>query len=489
MSKQRIASNLLIMATGNVVTWGISLVQLILISRYLGPSRQGELRLAWSIAALFGLIIGLGMTTLITRSVARTPERAAGLAATAMIVRGTLAIPAFVILVVYVNAVHLNPETRLAAYLMAAGVAVDLLWTILQATFQGREQMSVSTTMTVLENLLGVGFVALIIWRRGGVVAFAASNVLVSIVLLGVSLRWIRRTTHLDWHGWRDNVREVVVGSLSFWASSIFLTVYEYIDSVILGLLAGTTAVGYYAPATRIFSIAIFVPGIVGGATLPLLSRLGADAGEDFSRVGRKTLSLLLTCAVPLTIGLATFAGPLVQIVYGSLYRPSAPVLAVLSLCLVPMFVNMQCGQMLIACNKQWRWTVIMAVSCVVNPLINAMLIPYAAQHWHNAALGAAWSLLATEVLMSLYGASILRKSLLDRHIIRTSAGALIAGLCQIAALWLSAALWSPLAEVIAAAVYVVVAIALGTLPREDVSLLWSLAIRYPGKLLPRTQP
>lgn len=488
MSKQRIAANLLIMGAGQIATWVLSTIYLVMVSRYLGPDRQGELSLAVSIVTVLGLVVNLGMETLITRTVARTPERGAAIASTAIVVRGILALPVFVALYIYAQIAGLNLETRQAAYFVAFGMILTAFGGVMLATFQGREQMSRLTIGTVLQGALTLGLALLIRLFHGGVVAFAIVQVVVPLVLLVLTLRWMRGVARLTWRVSRRQVQDLITGSLAFWASNAFLTVYMYIDSVILFSLAGTRAVGFYAPATRMFTVALFLPTIVGSVTLPQLSRLGVDAGSDFTRAARKTLSLLIACAVPITVGLATFAAPLILAVFGSAYQPAVPALVVLSLCIPCTFLNIQFAQSLAAREQQHLWTIVMAASCVVNPLINLALIPLAEREWHNGALGAALALLVTEILMAVYGAIVLRDVVFDRSLGRATAGALAAGAAQGLVLWLTSSWWSPLGEVLGVVVYGALAILFGAVSRNDAALLLgTVTRRVPGSHNRRT--
>ena len=477
MSKQRVLSNFLIMGCGQVVTWLLSTVYLAVVSRYLGPVRQGELSLALAIVAVLALAIGLGMDTLITRTVARAPERASSLVSAAILVRLALSIPGLIVLYVYTEMAHLNAETRGVAVVLAVGMVIGACGNTLVAAFQGRERMAPGVVVAVVQNALGLGVAILIAWQRAGVIYFAVANIIIDGLLLALNLYWIRHVARLTLRVPLRVIREVVAGSLAFWASSIFLTIYIYVDSIILQAVAGTQAVGIYAPATRMFAVTLFLPAIIGAVTLPLLSRLGVDAGADFDRVSRKTLSLLIACAVPITIGLATFSRPLILTVFGNAFSPSVPVLVVLSLCIPFMFLNIQFNQMLTARDRQKVWTIIMAASCVLNPVANLILIPLAEQRWHNGAQGAALALLSTEIFMTVYGMWVLRTALRDRGLARVALGALAAGGAQGAALLLMGASWPPLAETVGVITYGGVALALGVLPRQDMALLYETTV------------
>lgn len=477
-SRQRIVSNVLIMGVGQIATFGLSLAYTVLVSRYLGPTRFGALMLAKSIVVVLWVAAQLGMTTLITRSVARNPNDAGRLVSAAMIARTGLAIPALAAIYIYTHVVHLDPETSLAAYMYGAAEVLWSLQLVLLAVFQGREQMSLNALWTIGTRALGLGLGLVIKWLHGGVVGFAAADIPAAFLLLVVTLHWMRSFGTLTWRVSRSDLREVTVGGLAFWANDLVLNFYLYVDTVILASLAGTRAVGIYRPGTQLFNVAMFLTSIIGPATLPLFSRLGIDASTDFRRAGRQTLSYFIVCAVPLTLGLATFANPLILRIYGSDYRLSVPILVVLSLSILPTFLNFQFAQMLIASDRQWRWTAIMAAGCVVNPLFNVVLVPLAIHQWHNGALGAAVAWCATEVVMCIYGVIILRDVVLERSIGRVVIGSLIAGAGQGAVLWVTAALWPPLSETLGVAAYTVVVLAVGALPREDALLLLETALR-----------
>ena len=190
-----------------------------------------------------------------------------------------------------------------------------------------------------------------------------------------------------------------------------------------------------------------------------------------------------MVCGIPFTIGLATFAGPLILTIFGGEYAKSVPVLVVLALAIVPMFLNFQFSQILTACDRQWWWAAALAGSCVVNPVLNFVFIPLAQSHWHNGALGSALAWLVTELLEVVYGVIILREVVLDRFLVRATLAASAAGMLQVAVLWAVGNIWLPAGEVAGAAVFVVGAVFLGAVSRDDIALLRdTLARRTPGR-------
>lgn len=486
MMKQRIAANLLAMGTGQIATWVISTVAVILTSRYLHPDGAGKLATASAVVSVLSLIVGLGMDTLIVRTVAREPERTSVISSAAIFVRAMLVVPVLVLLYLWTHiAPHYTPEIRAASYILATSMIIGAFGGIITATLQGREKMSLAALGAVALNLLDLMLTVVVVRLHGSILAFAAIQVAGALLMLVLNLRWIRQFAPLTRHVSLRDMREVVRGSLSFWANSVFLTIYIYIDTIILNSLADTRAVGDYGAATRMFSVAFFVPGIIGSATLPMLSRLGIDKTADFTRAARKTLAMLIACMAPVTIGLATFARPLILTLYSSSFTGAVPALVILSLCIPCTYLNIQAAQMLAARDQQWRWTRIMGISCVVNPLINLAIIPLAQARLHDAAMGAALSLLATELLMAVYAVAMLRDILWERTLARVAAASLVAGGAQLSVVLLASMLWPPLGQALGVAAYGLVAIALGALPRADVAVLYEVVSRRMRHLEP----
>lgn len=473
------------MVVSQAITWTVSIGHLILVSRYLGPARLGEFVLASSITTVLGLLLGLGMDTYIVRAIARTPERGNVIISSALLVRSSLALLIPACVYVYAHVAHLNAETSTAAYILGIGTVMMQFSGVLVATFQGHERMSFGAMGNIIFNALQLGLTVLVIFLNTGMIAFAINNAILALIILALNAYWARSFVRLTRHITPQDVWEMLRGSFAFCASNLFQTFYASIDSVILGLLAGNRPVAFYGAATRLAGVPMVLPQILGQVTLPVLSRLGIDPGRDFERASRKTLALLITASVPLVVGLATMAGPGIRLIFGGQFSSAVPVLVVLSLCVPFTFIDMQLYQVLAAHNQEARWSIIMGVSCIVNPIINVILIPLTVHYWHNGAIGAALALLATEALMTAYGAIILRRIVVHPVVGRALLGAIAGGAVQGSLLWLIGSQplpWLLLAEAIACGLYAATAVILGALPLRDVIYLWDTARGRPER-------
>ena len=109
---------------------------------------------------------------------------------------------------------------------------------------------------------------------------------------------------------------------------------------------------------------------------------------------------MILGLSVPIASLVAISASPAIHLVYGPAYAQAVPVLIILGIGLVPMSLSIILGMTCIAADRQARWTWLMAGATVVNPALNAVLIPLTEHRFHNGAIGAAIALVATETLV-----------------------------------------------------------------------------------------
>src|SRR5690242_10555667 len=100
-AQRTIVKNASALMSSQIITWGLSLLLVIFLPRYLGPIGIGELQIATSIWAIMGVLIAFGTDTLLTKEIARHPEKAAHLLGTTFILRGGLFIVSYGLVALY----------------------------------------------------------------------------------------------------------------------------------------------------------------------------------------------------------------------------------------------------------------------------------------------------------------------------------------------------------------------------------------------------
>jgi O-antigen/teichoic acid export membrane protein len=101
----------------------------------------------------------------------------------------------------------------------------------------------------------------------------------------------------------------------------------------------GYVQMGHLGAANQWFGALLFLPNVLGFATLPMLSEsVGYKEREAFRQARRLALRACLVAAIPLALGVM-IASPFIMGIYGGEYREAWPVLALLALASVPAAV------------------------------------------------------------------------------------------------------------------------------------------------------
>jgi O-antigen/teichoic acid export membrane protein len=159
-------------------------------------------------------------------------------------------------------------------------------------------------------------------------------------------------------------------------AGSVFMiAIYYNLDQVILGLFRDETEVGWYAAGCRAMSAALLPSLVFGQAFFPALSSAFGDIEAMRERASAFAASMI-PVGLPIGIGMALLAQPLLVLFAGEDYAPGGPALAVLMLNAALVYFNMVYGQSLLAWNYQRTYMLAVGTGAVINLILNFILIP-----------------------------------------------------------------------------------------------------------------
>lgn len=450
------------MFLGQGITWTLTALTLALLPRYLGPGQMGALGISLSFSSLGTVFAGLGIATLVTRDVARDPEHARELLPTAVWVNVAFGAVAAAVAIGLGFTMGYGSATRWAIVANCVIIPSNLLTLLGFSALQGAEVMRYQAVWDSANKLLFLLATALIIVLDLGFGAYlvlaAVAGVLVAVPAVVMMYRVL---PFRPWHFSFPDAKYLVVASLPFSATNIFLVVYLAVDALLLSVLSGEEAVGIYTAPSRIFGTLLFAPTIVTTVVFP---RMAASARHDPSqlpRLARTTLELVIGVTLPVTLlTMGTGNAGLVWLI-GNSFKDSGPVVVLLALSLLPTAVNMVGHRILIAVDRQKTWTLVIVLALGAKVAVGAALIPLFDRWFDSPALGAAASLLVIETAMMLVAVACMPHGIVDR----ASAllyGKLVAGAALAAgAMYATAPLGFVATGVVGAAVYAGVVFAL----------------------------
>jgi O-antigen/teichoic acid export membrane protein len=200
----------------------------------------------------------------------------------------------------------------------------------------------------------------------------------------------------LDLDFWKPTIKEALPLSIT----SIFAIMVFKVDTVMLSIMSGAEAVGFYNAAYRLMEALIFFPAVYTTSIFPVFSSLYVSSKKPLKGAYVKSFKYLTILSLPMAVGITLLADQIILLIFKSAYIPSILTLQILIWVLPFSFINYMMGSLLTSMNKQMTLLKITIVSLVLNVGMNLVLIPM------YSYLGAAFVTLVTDafaVALSYY--------------------------------------------------------------------------------------
>jgi len=376
------------------------------IARVLGAAELGRYSFAVSYAALFAVVVHLGLNDLIIRQVAVRRADGPRYFTLALIVKSVLGV-----VITAVTALAVAASGKPAAVqemVLAAALTATLvtgLETIVVSFFYAHERMAYVLTLSVVKSGLnaavGIG-AALAGWGARGILWGFLGVETVCAVLVFV---WARHKLDLRFVAVRAaEFPRLLFQSLPFALNGVFITIYQQLHYSLLSFFVGDVATGVFTAAAKLITFLNFIPSALTQALYPYLSRLAAGAGPDPRPPMMRWARYLALISFPTGLYFLLRAPAVVNLVYGTGYGDAARILAVLGLTIPFTFATYPFAVALNAIHRERANTAVVAGAAVINVAANLTLIP------RLGALGAAYALLATEASQSVARLILVRR-------------------------------------------------------------------------------
>lgn len=488
-TSRRIAKNAGFLMISQVMTWGMTLVILIFMTRRLGAQGVGQIHLANSIWAIVAIMVAFGMDTLLTKEIARRPEQTGKMFSTSALLRLGLHVVGTAVVAGYVYLAGYGAVTVAVIFLTGVASLLDQFVRVCRASLQGLETMEFITLGDVASRAFTLVVTIALLLLGYGVVPVVAVGAGAALLNLLIQLHFLRREAPLslafDW----SYARSMLKAGVPYLMVSIFLVIYMQIDIIIISLLVDERGVGWYGAADQLFGTLLFVPTVFVTAVFPTLSRMYASGSSSVQPIMSKSFDLLMLLSVPIGLGVLLVANQTVTLLFGSDFTNSGPILAVMGIVLILTYQNMLLGQFLISTDRQNQWTWVMGIATVATIPLDLVLIPWCQQMFGNGAIGGALAFVVTESGMLIAGIGMLPAGALNRGNAWRAARILLAGLAMLAVTWWVRDLFLVVPVLVGTAVYLVAILLLRVVPREDWLLLKEAGLRLTGRLRRRTVP
>lgn len=373
---QKIAKNTGVLFASQVFSYVIMLFYLIYAARYLGAENYGILSFALAFTGIFAILADLGLSQYVVREVSRDKSLIDRYITNTISLKIILAIITLISAFIIINLLNYHQQTVMVVYFILLYVLITSFSRIFYSIFQIYEKMEYQSIGIFLNAVLLFTFTYIAIQFGLDIITFALIYLVVAIIVLVLNLiickwKFVLPKIKVEMDFWKLILAETIF----FGLAGIFTEIYFNIDSVMLSLMVGNEAVGWYNAAYRLIFVLMFIPNVFIVSVFPLMSKQFKSAKELLKLEYEKMFKYLLISAIFFAIYGIIFSEKIITIIYGNDYIPSIPALQLLMFVIPIIFLTYLFGNLLAAIDKQRLVTLITGICAIINIVLNIYLI------------------------------------------------------------------------------------------------------------------
>jgi O-antigen/teichoic acid export membrane protein len=375
---QSIFKNTSWLMASQIITSVLAFVWTVLIARYLGVNEFGIIAFATSFTSISSIFMDLGLSTYVTRNLSRDPELTSKYLGNIIPLKIAISLLTIAVVIILLFILNYNILTIIITIIFGIQVILCSMVALLSGIFQAHGKMKYQSIGIIINSIVLVISVILTIYLNLGVISIALGY----LIGMTISLSYSYKKTYdnigipkfeLDFDFWKSSVRF----AFAFGLTGFFTTIYFLIDTVMLSMLKDEVAVGIYSSAYKVIMVFTTLYAVYNFVIFPLMSKLYKDS-EDLLKISyEKSIKYLLMIILPIAIGILVYGKEIIILIYGSTYETASSVLVILIWNIVFLFINGASTLLLNSSNHEVSVTKINGLACIVNVVLNVVLIYY----------------------------------------------------------------------------------------------------------------
>lgn len=375
--KSKIRNNYLYNVVYQILTIIIPLVTTPYISRVLGAEKIGIYSYRMSIAQYFIMFSMLGIVNYGQRTCAAVREDKQKLSQTffeiysCQIVTSIVSIAAYIILLSALNGEQKIIGVVLVLYILSS--LLDISW-----FFYAVEEFKIITIRNTIIKFISVFCIFTFVkttddlWKYAFIMSLGTT---VGVAIYWPLLhKWIRPVKVI-----KKNILKHIKPVLILFVPVVAVSLYRYMDKIMLGNLSNMTETGYYENAEKLVNMPLGFINALGIVMLPRMSNLLSK--EDTKNEAKKMIeySMLFVCFLScgMVFGISAVSSNIIKILMGEAFAKCSIIVKVLSISMIFFsFANVIRTQYLIPQKKDKSYIISVFGGAIVNLCFNCLLIP-----------------------------------------------------------------------------------------------------------------
>lgn len=374
----------------------LSLVIGVISARYLGPGNYGTINYAASYISFFIIACALGLEGIVVKEMVDNRDQEGIILGSSIVMR--LAAGLLSMAAVYIIVAVMNPGDRIlliVAFLQSL-ILLFNAFHIIDTWYQSLLRSKVSSVVKCIAYTgMSVYRVWLLITGKNVIwFAFATSLDALLIAVLFVICYQRDGKHRLQWNG--SVGKRLISLSYHLIISSLMAVIYNQMDRIMIGKMMNQKSVGYYAAASTICHMWLFIPQAIANSARPLIMELKNRDEKLYIRRIKQVTGVTFWIGVIFALVVTVLSHFIINVLYGGEFAPARGPLLFMIWSTVFASLSYTRAIWMISENKQKYIKQILVCGVVVNLILNAIGIPRFGMN------GAAAATLVTEVTSCL---------------------------------------------------------------------------------------
>jgi O-antigen/teichoic acid export membrane protein len=306
---------------------GVQFLIGIVLARLLSPSDFGMIGMLSIFMGVSQVFVDCGFSSALIRQKKVSKEDYG----TAFLINFTFSIMAFAILFLiapFVANFYDTPELKSVMQIFSTVLIVNALFTVHKVKLTRHVDFKTQSKATLCAAIIS-GAVGITLAYNGfgvwSLVYQAICNSVLSLIFFSLLLKWFPHPIFS-----RDSFRNLFGFGSKIFLASIMHTIYSNLYNIAIGKKFSASTLGYYTRADQLGQFpSQNIAGVLSRVTYPILSQL-QDNQNQLKIIYTKYLQICCFVVFPLMMGLAALANPIITLLFGEKWLPSAILLQIL---------------------------------------------------------------------------------------------------------------------------------------------------------------
>ena len=401
MSSSRIAKikrNAASLFAGDLFTKASTFCVYAMVGRYAGTLGFGQIALGLFLLYLFNVFAAGGLPVLVTRLVAKDPERSNHFLYNGYLAAIITSAASTLVMLILARVMGYAPTTVTVITILATAIAPYAMTMIAEAVIRGREEMRLVAIANIPGNVFMVIASAYVLLNDYGIVTlavviasarfitFAAANMLIYLSCKKQNVAPAQLQVSVAWG--------LLKRSMVFLGSDGINALWHAMDGLILSWYASESQIGLLQSSFQLLQPALMVYRSIGHSSFPALVDAARAGPDRIAEISGSLIGYMLRLSLPAAVAMFVLAEDVLVTVYSDEgFRAGGIVLKILSVTLVLDLISPVFGHGLYAVSKEKTVLRIVICNLIVSCLAALVLIS------QFGLVGAAFSVLTSTIV------------------------------------------------------------------------------------------